>query len=296
MQHAAERLEFAPPPPPGLWRGLSLAVLAHLLLLGALTWGVSWNRSPTLPAVEAELWSALPQQAAPKLVEVEPEPEPAPAPPPPPPKAEPVVSQADIALAREKERKAQEKRLKEEREQALREKERKEKEREKEREKEKQAQLKREHDKKLAEDKKKKEAEDKKKERQREQEEARKLEKLRQDNLQRMAGLAGASGGPSATGSALKSSGPSATYAGRIVARVRPNIVFTEDFSGNPVAEVEVRTAPDGTIVSSRVLKSSGLKAWDDAVLKALAKTEVLPRDTDGRVPSALVIAFRPRD
>jgi len=44
------------------------------------------------------------------------------------------------------------------------------------------------------------------------------------------------------------------------------------------------------------LLKSSGHKGWDDAVLKALEKTEKLPRDTDGRVPSPMVITFRPRD
>jgi colicin import membrane protein len=59
---------------------------------------------------------------------------------------------------------------------------------------------------------------------------------------------------------------------------------------------VEVRTAPDGTIISRKLLKSSGVKNWDDAVLKAIDKTEVLPRDVDGRVPSALVFSFRPRD
>jgi len=287
MHAAADRFEFAPPPPPGLMRAFALAVVAHVLLLAALTWGVSWKRDAQTPAVEAELWSAVPQQAAPKLVEVPPEPETKPAPPPPPPKAEPVVSQADIALAREKERKAKEK-LEQEK-------------REREREKEKLAQLKREQEKrelekKLAEDKKKKELEAQKKDKLKDQEEAKLREKLRQENLKRMAGLAGATGGPSSTGTALKSSGPSASYAGRIIGRIRPNIVYTDDIVGNPVAEVEVRTAPDGTIVGRKVLKSSGVKAWDEAVLKAIDKTEVLPRDTDGRVPSSLVITFRPRD
>ncbi len=282
MHTAADRFEFAPPPPPGLMRAFSLAVVAHLLLLAALTWGVSWKRDAQTPAVEAELWSAVPQQAAPKLVEAPPEPEPKPAPPPPP-KAEPVVSQADIALAREKERKAKEK-LEQEK-----------------REKEKLAQLKREQEKrelekKLAEEKKKKELEAQKKDKLKDQEEAKLREKMRQENLKRMAGLAGATGGPSSTGTALKSAGPSASYAGRIIGRIKPNIVFTDDISGNPVAEVEVRTAPDGTIVGRKILKSSGVKAWDDAVLKAIDKTEVLPRDTDGRVPPALVITFRPRD
>lgn len=282
MHAAADRFEFAPPPPPGLMRAFALAVVAHVLLLAALTWGVSWKRDTQTPAVEAELWSAVPQQAAPKLVEAPPEPEPKPAPQPPP-KAEPVVSQADIALAREKERKAKEK-LEQEK-----------------REKEKLAQLKREQEKrelekKLAEEKKKKELEAQKKDKLKDQEDAKLREKMRQENLKRMAGLAGATGGPSSTGTALKSSGPSASYAGRIIGRIKPNIVFTDDISGNPVAEVEVRTAPDGTIVGRKVLKSSGVKAWDEAVLKAIDKTEVLPRDTDGRVPPALVITFRPRD
>ena len=126
--------------------------------------------------------------------------------------------------------------------------------------------------------------------------EARKLEELRQENLKRMAGLAGATGSSSATGAALQSAGPSAGYAGRIRARVKPNIVFTEDIAGNPVAEVEVRTSPDGTIVGRKLVKSSGVKSWDDAVLKAIDKTEVLPRDVDGRVPSPLIISFRPKD
>jgi colicin import membrane protein len=59
---------------------------------------------------------------------------------------------------------------------------------------------------------------------------------------------------------------------------------------------VEVKCSPDGTIVDRKLLKSSGNKGWDEAVLKALDKTEKLPRDTDGRVPSPMVITFRPRD
>jgi colicin import membrane protein len=94
----------------------------------------------------------------------------------------------------------------------------------------------------------------------------------------------------------MRSSGPSESYAGRIRARVRPNIVFTEDITGNPTTDVEVRTAPDGTIVGQRILKSSGVRSWDDAVLKAVIKTEILPRDVDGRVHSPLIISFRAKD
>ena len=109
-------------------------------------------------------------------------------------------------------------------------------------------------------------------------------------------GMAGASGGATSTGSALQSTGPSASYGAKVSARVRPNIVFPDNVQGNPSADVEVRSAPDGTITGRRLVKSSGNKAWDDAVLRAIDKTETLPRDTDGRVPSLLLISFRPKE
>ena len=76
---------------------------------------------------------------------------------------------------------------------------------------------------------------------------------------------------------------------------MRPNIVFTDDVSGNPVAEVEVRTGPTGQIISRRITKSSGVKSWDDAVLRALDRTEKLPSD-NGRYWNPMLITFRLRD
>jgi len=108
--------------------------------------------------------------------------------------------------------------------------------------------------------------------------------------------LAGASGDATSSGTALKSAGPSPGYAGRIRARIKPNIVFTEEALGNPTAEVQVRTAPDGTIVGRKITQPSGNPAWDEAVLKAIDKTAILPRDGDGRVPPVLDISFRLRD
>ena len=72
--------------------------------------------------------------------------------------------------------------------------------------------------------------------------------------------------------------------------------MFTDDVPGNPTTVVEVRLAPDGTIIGKRVTKASGVRSWDDAVMRALDRTEVLPLDVDGRVHTPMELVFRPRD
>ena len=121
-------------------------------------------------------------------------------------------------------------------------------------------------------------------------------EQQRKQNLARAMGMAGAQGDESSKGTALTSKGPSAGYGGKVRAKVMPNIVFTDAIDGNPKAEVEVRTAPDGTVISQRLVKPSGNKAWDEAVIKAIIRTETMPRDVDGRVPTPMILEFRPRD
>jgi len=283
MHSVDDRSDLAPRAEPGVLRAFGLAMLVHLLLLIALTWGVSWKSKDLSLSFEAELWSALPQEAAPPLEAPTTLPEPvAPPAPAPPPKAE-AVPDADIAIEREKKRLAEEKK----KTQALAEKAEKTK--------------KIEEAKKLAEAKAKaaKEAEAKKLAAQKEQltkKEAALEAKQRKENMDRINAQLGATGAADAKGTAQKASGPSASYGGKVRAKVKPNIVFTEDITGNPVAEVEVRTTPGGSITSQRLVKSSGNKAWDDAVIKAIIRTETMPRDTDGRVPTPLIIEFRPKD
>jgi colicin import membrane protein len=308
MHAGFDRPEFAPPPQPGLLRAFALAVLAHLLLVLMLTQGLRWQRETQDAAVEAELWSSVPVEAAPKP---EPTPPAPPAPPPEPPK--PVVQappqpdpqalrDAQIALEREKAKREEEKRK-----QADLEREREERRKAAEAKKKHEAELaKKKHEEELARRKleqqkiaeaKRKEAEEKKrKQQEREEREAKLREQIRKDSMSRMQEMVG-TGGPDSTGTAARSAGPSRSWAGRVIARVRPNIVYTELLTGNPEAVVEVRMAPDGTIVGKRLKKSSGSKSWDDAVLRALDKTEVLPRDPEtGRVPSSAELVFRPKD
>jgi colicin import membrane protein len=113
-----------------------------------------------------------------------------------------------------------------------------------------------------------------------------------------MAQAGGSTGtGPAtSTGTAAQSAAPTAAYSGRLVALIRGNLVFTGTSPDNNAAEVEVSAAANGNIISRRLVKSSGHKDWDDAVLRAIDRTATLPRDVDGRVPSRLIINFRPRE
>ena len=109
-------------------------------------------------------------------------------------------------------------------------------------------------------------------------------------------GTGRASSGGSGASQADRDAGPSGSFAGRVKARVKPNIVFPDDINGNPVAEVEVQTTPDGTLISARLVNASGNPAWDRAVVRAVEKTGSMPRDVDGRVHTHFTIVFRPYD
>jgi len=304
---AFKRDALMPRRPDGLGRGLMLAIAVYIGLVIALAIGVHW-RSREPETMAAELWSAVPQVAAPRAVEPEaPKPQPAPPQPQPqPPKVEtPTPQQRDAEIAIEKARREKEEEAHRAQEEAHRSREERRRQQEEARARaaeqaaaekaarERQQQAEAEARKKQQQA----EAEAKKKQQLEEQKQAALRADLRQKQLERMMGQANASGDARSSGRAQQSSGPSASYAGRIRAAVRPHIVFNDDLDGNPVAEVEVRLAPDGTILGTpRLAKSSGSKGWDDAVIRALVKTETLPRDVDGRVPASMVIAFRPRE
>ena len=92
---ALGRDPFMPRPPRVRGPALALALLAHVLLIAGLAFGVHWrNTEPT--TVAAELWSAVPQAAAPRAVEPAPvAPVPAKEPPVEARKPEPVVKRAE---------------------------------------------------------------------------------------------------------------------------------------------------------------------------------------------------------
>lgn len=301
------RTAFKPEDPDRRGPAFTLSLLVHAGLVGALAWGVAWRSDKPTP-IAAELWSAVPKTAAPPAA---PPPAPTPAPPPepakPPPKPAPApepkppapapapkpapkpepdraaaAREAEIATEKARKKKAEEDRLAEQKRSELL-----------------KAQQEREKQAEEAARKKALAEKDRQRELQQQQQQAAedaRLAKLREERLRSIASAPPAQGAPTSRGTDTVDAAPSNAYKGRLVGVIKPNIVFGDPIVGNPVAEVEVRTAPTGTIVSNRLLKSSGNRTWDQAVIKAVEKTAVLPKDEAGRVPPVIVLVFSPQE
>ncbi len=316
------------PPEPGRLRALGLALLMHVLLLGFLWVGISWQ-NVTPVAVEAEIWSPTARSAAPPPPEPAPTPEPVkpepvkpePVKPPPKPVAEPEpvkqkLPDPDIALEKEKKRKELEKKQAEEK--ALRDKERQKELEKKELEKkelEKKRLAEEQEQKKLAEQEKKKQAEEEKRKqaeaaaeekKKQAEEQQRKLEeqqaeqrrkKQREDDLKRLQAQAG----DGTSGDAERSAGPkvSASYAQKIGKMIKDATIMPPltEITGNPAVEYAIELLPDGSVRDVRLLRSCGIPAFDQAVRRAIERASPFPPDpATGKVPSSLVISHRPRD
>lgn len=303
----------------GNWRPVILAALVHVLLLGFLWVGVSWQNKEST-AVEAEVWDMTTREAAPVAVEIPPAPPPEPEPvklkdvPPPPPVVKNDLPKEDpeIALQQEKKRLLAEKKKAEEHQRALAEEKRqaeqelqakKDKEREKLREKEREQEKERQKEK------------DKEKERDKEKAEKQKLadqkaqqakdkaasDKLFKENMQRLSAQAGVTGS-GGTGTAAKSTGNNRgdpSYMAKIAAKVRSNTIYSgvDSVAGNPTVEYRIELIPDGSLRGAiKKLKSSGNLAFDDAVAKGIEKSAPFPKDKNGQVPGTLDFAYKMKE
>jgi colicin import membrane protein len=125
-------------------------------------------------------------------------------------------------------------------------------------------------------------------------------EKVRADQLARLRAAAGAEGGSGGTSGSGVGGGGNAPpgWTDKVVKKVKPLIVFNpESVSGNPAAVVQVNLAPDGAILSTSLVSSSGNSGWDRAVLLALSRAESLPKDDNGKIPQREVkLTFKPKD
>jgi colicin import membrane protein len=269
----AHRPSDRPPQREDFTAGATMSVIAHAALVAALVWGVHW-RTTTTEGVTAELWSSVPQFAAPAPTSPPPQPEapapkPAPVPPPPappPPVAAPkppdIVTEQQIEKLRKQEQQKKDDAAKAE---------------------------------KLKQDQQKAEAEkaDKQKQQQQQKLDAQKLAKQHDDYMKRVLGQLDAP--PNSAGTAAHNSGPTANWSGKVNALIRSHLVWTDTFDGLQQPEVSITLAIDGTILSSQLAKSSGNPRFDEALLRAIEGAHKLPRDVDGRVPSSVIIVYNPK-
>ena len=67
--------------------------------------------------------------------------------------------------------------------------------------------------------------------------------------------------------------------------------------AGNPEAIFEVVQLPTGEIIDVQLRKSSGVRAYDDAVQRAILKSSPLPRPERADLfQRSLTLKFRPTD
>jgi colicin import membrane protein len=243
-------------------RAFGFSLIAHLGLLAFLMIGISWNNS-TPSGVEVELWDSVPQ------VQTSPEPE-----------MKTVVKEeaAEIAVQKKQvEKEPPKKEVVKESPKTVKPPPAKEKEKE--------------PPKKVESLKALSPAETKANAA---------AEKVRADQLARLRAAAGAEGGSGGTVGSGVGGGGSAPpgWTDKVIKKVRPLIVFNpESVSGNPAAVIQVSLAPDGAILSTSILSSSGNSSWDRAVLLALSRAESLPKDDNGKIPQREVkLTFKPKD
>jgi colicin import membrane protein len=315
--------EHRPPQPSrhahGKWKALVLAVVVNLAFVGVLVFSVSW-RNPKPEAVTAELYAPAGKSTPPPVAEpprpvVEPpkpeppkpeppkpeppkpeppKPEPPkPEPPKPvvaPPKPEPDTRAADIALkakqAEERKRREQQERDKAEAEKKRRDAEEK----------------KKAEDRRVADEKRK--ADDKRAAEQRERQQREtdamraQAEREAQQRTQAEAEARARSEAQArANAEAAARTRAQAEYVDRIRSKVRGNVIVPPDIAGNPEAVFEVVQLPTGEIIDVQLRKSSGVRAYDDAVQRAILKSSPLPRpDRPDLFQRALRLTFRPNE
>ncbi len=78
---------------------------------------------------------------------------------------------------------------------------------------------------------------------------------------------------------------------------MKGNVVLPADLAGNPEAIFDVVQLPTGEVLSVKLRKSSGSKAYDEAVERAILKSSPLPRpDRPELFERNLVLRFRPQE
>jgi len=87
------------------------------------------------------------------------------------------------------------------------------------------------------------------------------------------------------------------SYANKIKTKIKGNIVLPPDIVGNPEAIFDVVQLPTGEVLSARLRTSSGNRAYDEAVERAILKSSPLPQpDRPEQFARNLELKFRPQE
>ncbi len=284
-------MRYVPRTEPGSWPAAVMAVVVHVLLFVFLFFTVRWQTKPPSPII-AELWTQAPSVPVPAPPPPTPKPEPPPPPPkpepkpepPPPPVEKPAPPKPDIAIEQEKQRKQ-----KEERERLDREK----------REKEKLELDRKDRDRKEKERKDFERAERDRMDKELTRELDRDREKTVKDQLAREAeSVRREKEMRDLLAKQTASAGDNrarATWIDKIRAKIRGNVLVPSGISGNPEAVFDVVQLPSGEVASVRLRKSSGVRAYDESVERAILKSSPLPQpDSPDLFERELRLTFRP--
>ena len=278
-------MNLAAPPPDNEesnWVAFILAALVHLLLIGALFFGVQWkSTAPT--AVAVEVWRAPPPASVAK-----PEPKPEPVPevkpePKPEPKVEPTpIVKPDIAIKEEKKPKKEEPPKPEPK-----------------KEEPKKPEPKKEEPKK---------PEPKKEEPKREEPDFRKQleadqklidqQKTAQDQRARAAAESDMRAQLKAEQASSGRASDEAAYGAKIRGKIKGNMSLAGlSIKGNPEAIFKVTQLPTGEILDVQLSKSSGNKALDEAIERAIRKSSPLPKPDQAELfQRILELKYKPLD
>ncbi len=256
--NAAVTRPYTVPQGGGSGRAIVLAVLVHALLGVLLFFGVRWQSSP--PAViQAELWSAVPQTAAPAPRPVVVQPPPPKVEPPPEVKVEPPVPKADIvektpAKVEPPKKKPEPVRVEQPKPQP------------------------------------KPLPPPPKVEPKIRPEVAKLLQQAAVEAPQRPPSELNsllASATKESTGRDQQTSGPRGrdSYIARLVTAIRSQMRYPATSPGNPSVKMRIEQLPTGEVANVTTMKPSGVPAFDAAVERAIRAASPLPRDENGKVP-----------
>jgi colicin import membrane protein len=88
-------------------------------------------------------------------------------------------------------------------------------------------------------------------------------------------------------------------YARLIAAKIKSNTILPpmNEIAGNPAVEYAIDLLPDGSVKEVKLLRSSGIAAFDQAVRRAIDRAAPYPAEpASGKVPASMAILHRPKD